>query len=327
MKYSKFSICSYNVENLFIPPYSNQECYKLYKYEKSSEKVKKVAEAILDINAEIIFLCEVGGIDSLKNFVDKHLEDKYHYSLIPGNSDRGIELAYLIKKDLPVECRHYTHKNRELGFLYPHEEKENQHLISQQLPPLYNSHYPSRDIAELRLYSNDSEVPSLILLGVHLKSHLDKEGIDFGGKLRRKAELEHLVSTYNILNKRYNGEVPIILLGDFNGNASLNNHDVEFKKIYEQDDLLDTLEIINEPQENRVSIHIFEKSGKDLSLQLDYIFLPKSLHHKVRPKESGIYNYKNDYGAPLPRPTSIYERYQLPSDHYPVVCTLNDLNI
>jgi endonuclease/exonuclease/phosphatase family metal-dependent hydrolase len=315
------------VENLFIPPYSDPESYKLYKYEKSPKKVKQVAEAILDIDADILFLCEVGGIDSLKNFVENHLESKYHYSLIPGNSDRGIELAYLVKKDLTLEFKHFTHKNRSLNFNYPHEEKENRELISKNMPPLFEPHKPSRDIAELRIYSNDSEIPSLILLGVHLKSQLDKEGIDFGGRLRRKAEFNQLIETYEILNNRYDQKVPILLLGDFNGKAALNIRDEEFNSLYETTELLDVLELINEPQEARVTIHIFEKSGEDLSLQLDYIFLPKSLRNQIRKKESGIYLYRNDYGAPLPRPTTIYERYQLPSDHFPVVCTLENLKL
>lgn len=327
MIYPNFKICSYNVENLFIPPYSNPESYKLYKYEKAPKKAKQVAEAILNIDAHIYFLCEVGGEDSLKNFVINYLEDKYYYSLIPGNSDRGIELAYLIKKDVQLEFKHFTHKNRPLNFVYPHEEKENRELIERNESPLFESHRPSRDIAELRIYSNDSKIPSLILLGVHLKSQLDKEGIDFGGRLRRKAEFKQLVETYNILNKRYKQKVPILLLGDFNGKAALNVRDEEFNSLYESTDLLDVLELIDEPQEARVTIHIFEKSGADLSLQLDYIFLPKCMRNQIRKSESGIYLYRNDYGAPLPRPTTIYERYQLPSDHFPIVCTLENIKL
>lgn len=327
MKYSNFTICSFNVENLFIPPYSDEASYKRYKYQKDPKKVKRVAETILEINADIVFLCEVGGIDSLKNFVEKNLEDRYHYSLIPGNSDRGIELAYLTKKELVLDFKHFTHKNRDLAFNYPHEEKENKECQEKGLPLAHSPLLPSRDIAELRVFSNDSDTPSMILLGVHLKSQLDKEGVDFGGKLRREAELVQLVKTYNILNKRYKGEVPIILLGDFNGKASISNTDKEFSSLYESTELRDVLEIIEEPIENRVSIHIFDKGGEDLSLQLDYIFLPPALHQKVIKKESGIYLYKNDYGAPLPRPTTLYERYQQPSDHFPIVCTISDIDL
>jgi endonuclease/exonuclease/phosphatase family metal-dependent hydrolase len=325
--YPKFSICSFNVENLFIPPYSNEESYKLYKYQKDPKKVKQLAQAILDIDADVIFLCEVGGEDSLKNFVEKNLEQKYNYSLIKGNSDRGIELAYLTKVGLMLEFKHFTHKSRALDFNYPHEEKENRELLEKGLEPKHSPLLPSRDIAELRIFSNDSETPSMILLGVHLKSQLDKEGIDFGGRLRRKAELIQLIKTYNILNKRYNEKVPIILLGDFNGKAAKEIRDPEFDYLYENSSLEDVLEVINEPQNNRVSIHIFDKAGEDLSLQLDYIFLPESVRDKVLKRESGIYLYKNEYGAPLPRPTTLYERYQQPSDHFPVVCTFTNIEL
>lgn len=327
MNFDKFTICTFNIENLFLPPYENKANYNLYKYEKNIDKVKKVARAILDIKPDICFLCEVGGIDSLKNFVTKYLDDSYHYSLIPGNSERGIELAYLVKKGLELDFKHFTHKNRPLNFNYPHEEKENHHQLSMGKSKIYESHLPSRDIAELRVFKKGYDKPSLILLGVHLKSHLDKEGIDFSGKLRRGAELKQLVETHNILNKRYKETVPILLLGDFNGRACLVEHDEEFQDIYDKTKLRDVLEVMKVPTERRVSIHIFDKTGKDMGHQLDYIFIPPSLHTLLEPKESGIYLFKNETGAPYPRPTSLYERYQQPSDHYPVVCTLNNLEL
>ncbi len=320
----EFSICSFNVENLFLPPYSKEESYTLYKYEKSKDKVERLAKAIKDIDSDIIFLCEVGGEDSLRNFTEVYLENEYLYSLMPGNSERGIELAYLIKKDTDYTFKHLTHKRRPLNFNYPHEEKENYYQMSMGKKRVYPSHLPSRDIAELRIFKDDSEKPFLILLGVHLKSQLDKEGIDFGGRLRRKAEFKQLIETYKVLNKRYHQKVPIILLGDFNGKACRDETDPEFVNLYETTDLEDVLEVINEPKEARVSIHIFDKQGKDQGHQLDYIFLPKVLHSKVNPKRSGLYNYKNEEGVPFPRPTSLYERYQLPSDHFPIVCTFKN---
>lgn len=324
MKKNNFSICSFNVENLFLPPYAKEESYTLYKYEKSKEKVIKVAAAIKDIDSDIVFLCEVGGEDSLRNFVENYLDNEYLFSLIPGNSERGIELAYLIKKGTSYSFKHLTHKRRPLNFNYPHEEKENHYQMSMGKKRVYPSLLPSRDIAELRVFNKSSDKPFLILLGVHLKSQLDKEGIDFGGRLRRKAEFKQLLHTYKILNKRYHGKVPIILLGDFNGKACKDETDPEFVELYNSTDLDDVLEVINEPKEARVSIHVFDKQGKDQGHQLDYIFLPKSLHKLVSPKLSGLYNYKNEDGNPFPRPTSLYERYQLPSDHFPIVCTLKN---
>ncbi|WP_052590653.1 endonuclease/exonuclease/phosphatase family protein [Halobacteriovorax marinus] len=321
---SDFSICSFNVENLFLPPYSDEASYTLYKYEKSKDKVERLAKAILDIDSDIYFLCEVGGEDSLKNFVSEYLNDNYHYSLIPGNSERGIELAYLVKKGSPFSFKHFTHKRRPLNFNYPHEEKENKYQMSMGKKRVYKSHLPSRDIAELRIFKDDETKPFLILLGVHLKSQLDKDGIDFGGKLRRAAEFKQLIETYNVLNKRYHNKVPILLLGDFNGKACKEETDIEFKTLYETTDLEDVLEVIEEPKEARISIHIFDKQGVDQGHQLDYIFIPKSLHSQINAKLSGLYNYKNEEGAPYPRPTSLYERYQLPSDHFPIVCTIKN---
>ncbi|MBY0413082.1 MAG: hypothetical protein K2Q18_02900, partial [Bdellovibrionales bacterium] len=261
-----------------------------------------------------VMLCEVGGLQSLDLFNSRHLNDAYYTALIPGNSDRGIEMGYLIHKRLDYFHQIISHKEKVLGFNYPHEIFEHQNSGKK-----LKIHRFSRDISELRLIK-DGQV-ELILFLVHLKSKLDKEGIDFNGQLRRKAELQALVQTYNERRSEFKN-IPIIVAGDFNGQAQKHAVDPEFQALYDQTDLVDILEVISEPLDRRHSYFHFNRDFVREASQLDYIMLPPELHSLVKKEESGIYHYRDQHGVVLPLPQDSFQRYALPSDHYPVVATL-----
>lgn len=300
-------ICLYNVENLFLLKGKDT-------YVKPQEKVQWLARTILEIDADIVMLCEVGGLYNLDLFNSKYLNNKYYPALIPGNSDRGIEMGYLIKKELPYFHQILSHKDMELGFNYPHEIKTAQNSGAQ-----LTSHKFSRDISELRLIENNKI--KLIFFLVHLKSKLDKDSVDFNGNLRRKAEVNKLVETYNLRRSEF-PDAPIIVAGDFNGNAQKENHENEFVDIYTKTDLEDVLEVIKEPKERRFSYFYFSKDNQKEANQLDYILMCPELQHLVIQEESGIYHYRDEHKALLPYPEDSFQRYALPSDHYPVVLSL-----
>lgn len=329
MKYRSLKLMAYNLENLFVPPFSPEYIERTSlpdHFRKPPEKMKRIAETLDRYTPDIIMCSEVGGVDSLENFNKIYLEDKYHPAIIEGNSDRGIDLGFLIRKDLPYKYEQYTHRERSLNFNYPHEEEQNNRDITKKKAPSFESHKLSRDIAELRVFSNEnSETPIFILLQVHLKSQLDKDKIDPNGRLRRAAELKMLVDTYNILNKRYDKKVPIIVSGDFNGTAQKDNCDEEFKYLYSHSDLEDTLEVLNSPQDERITMLHFAQQGKATKLQLDYIFLPPLLFGLLDKKESGVCPYWDKNGRRISRPKQLYQRYQLPSDHYPVLVKIDGI--
>jgi hypothetical protein len=239
-------------------------------------------------------LCEVGGIESLEVFNQKYLSNQFKAFLIAGNSDRGIEIGYLVKKSLPFTFQHISH--REQSF--------------------------SRDVSELRIYKNNSL--QLIILLAHLKSKWDREGNDPNGFLKRSLEVNALLEIYHKLELEF-PECPIIIAGDMNGVAQKNNCEREFREVYKKTTCLDLLEIIKTPEESRVTFVHFSKDGKPEHLQLDYIFLPLTLQDKVKKEESGIYHFKDQAQRPLPLPLNSFERYALPSDHYPLVLALDFL--
>lgn len=274
-----------NLENFFLLETKDQ---------KPHEKVQWIADTIKNISPDILMLCEVGGRESLDLFSSKYLSDNFLPLLLPGNSDRGIEIGYMVKKSLPFTYKHISHKEKSF----------------------------SRDVSELRIFKNKKL--ELIILLVHLKSKWDREGNDPQGFTKRSQEITTLLEIYNALEAQF-PDTPIMISGDFNGVAQKNNCEREFREIYKKTALLDVLEVLNVPDEDRVTYVHFAKDGKPECFQLDYIFLSVTLQDKIKKEESGIYLYQAPSGEPLGLPKNSFERYALPSDHYPLVLSLKFL--
>lgn len=320
-------LVQFNVENLFIflDLHKKQDFKKITELEwqslsssttpnKPLRKVQALADILLEINADIIMLNEVGGVESLENFNKHFLGNRYLIYLKEGNSTRGIDIGYLVRADLNYKAVLISHKNRPINFLYPHEKRT---------PAGGQSHYFSRDVAELRLFKPKENSPYLTLLLTHLKSKLDNQKIDSEGQQRRAAEARTLVEIYNEVKAELGAQTPLLVCGDFNGIASRNNTEPEFKLLYEKTDLVDALELAEKPLTERFTQVQITNQGKRLLLQFDYIFVSSALHHRVIKDETYVYRYKGPTGtAAAPIPRSLEERAMHPSDHYPVIISL-----
>jgi endonuclease/exonuclease/phosphatase family metal-dependent hydrolase len=178
-------------------------------------------------------------------------------------------------------------------------------------------------VLELRMFEDGIEVPVCIVLLVHLKSQLDRTRIDPGGRDRRRAELEKLITIYNEINDEFGGRVPIMLSGDFNGRAGRPPEN-EFEAIYARSTLEDVLQVAEVPNEDRFT-HMqlsMSRNRVGLNKQLDYIFIPPSLHKRVNKPETWVYRYKDETGKTMLVPRNLNEKRLLASDHYPVILTL-----
>lgn len=319
--------CLLNAENLFLmfdhPIPKDYQKLEEPQWQKLSNsvydnkplfKAQHLASTLLDINADIIMLCEVGGHESIHNFNTLFLNSQYSPILIEGNSDRHIDVGFLIKKNQSFYFDLLTHKNRDLNFLYPHEKQ----LIQNKYPLKITSHKFSRDCAELRLFTKDVNKPFLIVLLTHLKSPLDPERIDPSGTERRAAELKNCVEIYLDLKKTY-PNCPIMFAGDFNGQASFKNTESEFSVIYEKTDLKDALECAEVSPENRSTFYQIRSGGRSDGRQIDYCFLSTELQKTLDLKSVGVQPFRDEFGSPLKTPETLEQKQALPSDHYPIV--------
>lgn len=329
----RLKFCLLNAENLFLlfdkPPGpeavkvdENQwQRLSISTYEnKSLRKTKEIARTLLDIKADIIMLCEVGGLESLKNFNDLFLNGAYSPVLTEGNSDRNIDVGFLVRKEQTFYYDLLSNKNRPINYLYPHERTSQ----AAGYPIKVQSHRFSRDVVELKLFQKDRENPFLIILLTHLKSRLDKDRIDPNGFERRQAELKTLVEIYKELGAKH-PKTPVMVCGDFNGNAGLNGTDEEFKPLYEQTDLKDVLEWENLPPEARATFYQIRNNGKADGRQIDFCFLPQSLVPFLKKNSGLVYRYKDEFGFDIGVPQSLDAKLNLPSDHYPLVFELENL--
>jgi hypothetical protein len=344
----RFRIVQFNVENLFIllDHYSGQDLKKVNEKEwqafsasttpnKSLAHVRELARVVCDLDPDILMLCEVGGRESLINFSRLFLGDRYTAHLLEGNSDRGIDLGYLVKRSLPFSYDLISHKHRAIDFLYPHElltqEAGYDHLRSARI----TSHRFSRDVLEIRIFEpgggdfapnvapNVAPGPCVVLMLVHLKSQLDRNRIDPGGRDRRRAELHKLLNIYREIHDEFQARTPVLLAGDFNGVAAWPNPDEEFRAIYDETHLRDCLEIVDIPRDERFTYQQLYRNRPGVHRQLDYLFVPPELESRVNHKETWVFRFRDEFGMTQILPRNLNEKKLLPSDHYPVVLTLN----
>jgi hypothetical protein len=300
---------------------------------KQLSKIRDIARAVDDLDPDVMMLSEVGGRESLANFSRYFLEDRYATHLIEGNSDRGIDLGFLVKRSLPMTYDLVSHKSRRLDFLYPHEKLSKETGYTHLRSGRVTGHRFSRDVVELRCYADPSAetpdsqtpatdfvLPEFVLMEVHLKSPLDKDRIDPGGRDRRKAELEMLVTIYREVQAEL-PNVPIFISGDFNGTISGPFAEPEFEAM-RASDLKCCLELASIPYDERFTWMYLNNRRPGLQRQLDYILVPERLRDRVDLENTWVYRFRDADGKYRMIPRNQNEKRTLPSDHYPVVLTL-----
>jgi endonuclease/exonuclease/phosphatase family metal-dependent hydrolase len=265
---------------------------------KSKEKCQILASTIKEADADIVMVTEVGGPESLSNFAKYVLSDEYFAISLPSNSDRGIDLGYLVKKSLPYNVDIHSH----IDYPLPQPAKRF-----------------SRDVLRLDLLL-DGQMKMILLL-VHIKSKLDLKRADFEGRTRRVLEVKGLIEIYNKLRTEY-PKVPVLVGGDMNGHAGEKDTEEEFKTIYESSDLKDIAFLANIPEEDRFSYIYFNRGGNRFVQQIDYLFIGEEFKDLIDPADCYFPRYKNLTGAPLPIPRRMEQKNILPSDHYPFVASI-----
>ena len=263
---------------------------------KGKDKCELLAMSILEARADVVMMTEVGGMESLKNFTSIFLGELYTPMTLPSNSDRGIDLGFLVKKDTALSYELITH-------------------VKHKLPAPYYRF--SRDVLGLKLFENG--VLKSIFLNVHIKSKLSLGNSDFQGRGRRIAEINGLIDIYQKLSKE---NVPVFIGGDFNGHAGPDAAEEEFRAIHETD-LLDISTFAEIPANERFSYIYFNKGGQRFEQVIDYLFVSKKYQDLIKKEECYFPRYKNKEGSLIPIPTRYEHKNFLPSDHYPFLVTLH----
>lgn len=257
---------------------------------KPLSKVQALSETILKINPDLVMLTEVGGKVSLENFNKFFLNDSFQCFLEEGNSDRGIDMGFLLKT--PWQGKITSHKDYPL----PHTR--------------YTSF--SRDVLKLEISYHQKLVAQSLL--VHLKSKLNSKGDDFEGRTRRAVEVLGLSEIIYQLPQ----EIPILLGGDFNGAAGWPNPEPEFLPLYHKNELKDAALVAGLSESERYSYIYFNHSGQRIEQQLDYLFLNKVAQNRLDTESVVFPRFTSATGESVPLPQKSWQKILMPSDHLPL---------
>lgn len=262
---------------------------------KDLEKVVKIANLFLNHEPDIIMLTEVGGKESLENFNTYFLNDQYNVLLEASNSERGIDLGYLVNKKLKLKTT----------------------LISHTDAILENGKKFARGVFELRLLKNNK--PVFINFLCHLKSKLDFKRVDFEGRGQRVCEVKYIKKLYQKASTEY-PNIPICISGDLNAIIYKSDTEPELNTLVKDSDLEDVFEQLSKPLNERISYCYFDKKQDRFDMQLDYILLSKRFKGLIYAEDTYVLNF--DSTGDISYPKTLKEKLAQPSDHYPIHCKI-----
>jgi endonuclease/exonuclease/phosphatase family metal-dependent hydrolase len=260
---------------------------------KPLRKTLDCAATLLAMDPDIILLVEVGGYDSIHSFNQLFLSSHYQVYYGPTASDRGIDMAYLCKSKFKL--RLLSHQEREL----PH--------------PTYKKF--ARDVLQADLMYQGQLKAHFFL--VHLKSKLNLKKTDFEGRTQRQVEVTGLSQI--IRETQEKSSLPIILMGDFNGETYPEVLEPEFYPLYHLADLKNLFFEAHFPEAERWT-YLFWRQGQKIAQQLDSIFVSSAALKAYVPGSLAISRFVTHEGRALPVPDSPSKRSLLPTDHYPLYC-------
>ncbi|MDD5304000.1 MAG: LOG family protein [Elusimicrobia bacterium] len=310
---TQLKVGSYNVENLFeqvgkhVPDPENPG--KLKKISDAKPKpewaLREEGKIILENDLDIVTLAEVEDIQALEDFNSRFLGGKYRTFLIEGNDERGIDIAFLVKKDLPFELEQRSHK--EETWLDP--------VLGGGPKPLF-----SRDLTSLVVRAPGRARPLFVLFGTHYKSKRDRDGRDPESVIMRTAQVSRTAEIMARYRAEFGADVPMMIAGDFNGAVA---EEAAYQPLYGAAGLADSFDAAPAPssKEDRVT-HTFHPRGEPAhAAQMDAVLVSKSLRGAVQ--SAKVYRYKNPDGTARPIPSTYEERELNPSDHFPLLVTLD----
>lgn len=247
------------------------------------------ARILRQSDPDVMILVEVESKKTAETYDQTYLNDRYQEFVIEGNDERGIDVAVLVKKDLPFEVEYRSLKDLRV-------EKSGEPVYSRDLP-----------IAVFRRLDVKDAPVEFVLLGTHFKS---KRGEGESRDIRQQqAEVTSMV--WQSLRAEFGPAVPILLAGDFN-NAI--HKAPEFASLW-RTDFRDALDLApNGPPPDQRGTHFYfpPGGGREIS-QLDGMLI--SAPAQLRVTSARILPHLDQNNRPLPPPKSFRDRESRASDH------------
>lgn len=292
------TLVQYNVENLFnylgkwgynkrgewtriAPPRTKPQA----RWERLRDNIERA-------NPDIMTWQEVENLQAAQEFVDTQLGGRYRVFLIEGNDSRGIDVALLVRNDLPFDVTIQSHRNLASG---------GRRIFSRDLVT-----------AEFRAPGAPAEQEPLFrIFHTHNKSQRDSPG-DPRSVSVRTLQVEEQARIAEIF-ERTEPNVPIFLMGDMNADV---RNAAEFRPIWAQG-FRDGFNVApNSPEPvDRVTQAYFPEGGSPVYSQLDGIFVSRAGQSPGLVRSLEVVPDRFPDGRPMPLPRTFQERERQASDH------------
>lgn len=308
----RLKVGTYNIFNLFEmvgkwvpdPNHAGRRIQVTQKELKPDWQLRESAKAIREMDPDVITLQEVENVKALEQFNQKYLGGAYRTLLLKGNDERGIDVGFLVKKDIPFDIEHRTHKG----------ETWNDPSQGGRQVPLF-----SRDLPSLVVRAPGRAQPLFVIFGTHFKSKRDRSR-DPQSRTLRRAQVERTAEIVARYRREFGPKVPIMLAGDFNGEL---NREPEFEALRRAAGLVDSLDLVRPPlpYQDRITHTYHPTGGPADKKQIDAVMVSESMKGVV--VSASVYRYKDEHGNVKPIPDTYEERSKNPSDHFPVLVILD----
>lgn len=246
-----------------------------------------LAKIVQKSDPDVMVWVEVESQKAAEMFTHKYLSDRYQAFLVEGNDPRGIDVAIMVKKDLPFEVEYRSLKDL---------TADGEPVFSRDLP-----------IALFRRLDQQGSPVEFVLVGTHYKS---KRGDD-GGEKKRTAQAEATEQAMSYLRTELGPDVPIFLTGDFNNQV---HQSPEFSPLWKFG-FKDAHDLSPNPipADQRGTHFYFSPDGKREVNQIDGFLISGA--EKVKVQSSKILPHLDANGNEMPWPQTFKERESRPSDH------------
>jgi len=297
----KLKILVWNLQDLFIfmDKYQGEDLSTLsepkwqllttsFKISKPLDKIWAMRDLIQKVSPDICLFTEVGGRESLENFNKYFLDEEFEIVHHDTNSNRGIDIGMMVKKDLPHSYKHTFHAQKVFA----------------------------RGVLELNIEVNNKHLHFLL---THLKSKLNLKGKDFEGRSQREREVLQLIDiAKDILSKE---NTNVFIAGDLNGIiVDEEATEPELGHFANKLGLVDAMKRQNRPNFECCTYIYYNKQSEGIMMQLDY-FLMQDTTANLLCEDSMVLDFTGNVRTNYPK--NFKEKMAHPSDHFPLFINLD----
>jgi endonuclease/exonuclease/phosphatase family metal-dependent hydrolase len=300
-------VMTYNVENLVWHVGKYERTYEGIvqsfennrgPQEKPKEKLAEIRQIILEESPDIAVLQEVESIEALENLALEQLAKKYQSFLISGNDERGMNIGFLVKTDLPIYVEYVT--NKDVLFKDPANNFKETKLFS-------------RDLPVIMLRTSEKSSPFMIVFGNHAKSQRDRPG-DPKSIIMRTIQYKKIAEIMQNYHQKY-PDATILLAGDYNTDGLTAKELEPLRNI-----MPSAFEVLSVPPQQQITQTYHPVDRPTVYARLDDIRILSGFTKQV--KSIKVVEYKYASGKIRPPARTFEERSTQPSDHRAVVAEI-----